>query len=339
MAEIADGARFACLGAGVEGLRLCENDELLFAGEQLARHPSEGELRLTARSAGRYTWWLSAVRSAALWALARAVVANRNPIRGSTAHNISGVFEMIKATLLRPGMIIKHENDLCVIYSVDHRTPGNKRGSMQTRMRNLRNGDMMDYRFRAEEFVEKVVVDEIDFEFLYSDGDGHHFMNTENYEQLALQDDIVGDTKDYLIPNLPRENRVLRREADRRAAAGYGRPEGGGDGADHSESHRQRGDEAGETRNGAGGERAAVCGRGRQDQGRYVRRRATSSASSKFWQALLARSWLAGAVPMWFSTAPLLMSGAVFVSSLPIRPVAATLLSPVRRTTVRRPPP
>jgi elongation factor P len=100
-------------------------------------------------------------------------------------------------------MIIKHQGDLCVIYSVDHRTPGNKRGSMQTRMRNLRNGSMMDYRFRAEEFVEKVVVDEIQFEFLYKDGDGFHFMNTENYEQLALQEDIVGDTKDYLIPNLP----------------------------------------------------------------------------------------------------------------------------------------
>jgi elongation factor P len=62
---------------------------------------------------------------------------------------------------------------------------------------------MMDYRFRAEEFVEKVVVDEINFEFLYHDGDGYHFMNVENYEQLALQEDIVGDTKDYLIPNLP----------------------------------------------------------------------------------------------------------------------------------------
>ena len=110
---------------------------------------------------------------------------------------------MIKATQLRPGMIIKHEVDLCVVYSVDHRSPGNKRGSMQTKMRNLRNGNMMDFRFRAEETLEKVVVDEIQFEYLYSDGDGHHFMNTQNYEQLALQNDIVGDTKDYLIPNLP----------------------------------------------------------------------------------------------------------------------------------------
>jgi elongation factor P len=110
---------------------------------------------------------------------------------------------MIKATQLRPGMIIKHDGDLHVVYSVDHRTPGNKRGSMQTKMRNLRSGSMVDYRFRAEEAIEKVVVDELAFEYLYSDGDGHHFMNTENYEQLQLQDDIVGDTKDFLIANLP----------------------------------------------------------------------------------------------------------------------------------------
>lgn len=109
----------------------------------------------------------------------------------------------IKATLLRSGMIIKHEGDLHMIFNVDHRTPGNKRAAMQTRMRNLRTGSMIDYRFRAEDFLEKVVVDELEFEYLYSDGEGHHFMNTENYEQMALGDDIVGDSKDYLIPNMP----------------------------------------------------------------------------------------------------------------------------------------
>ncbi|HKN59983.1 MAG TPA: hypothetical protein VJW93_02320, partial [Candidatus Acidoferrales bacterium] len=60
---------------------------------------------------------------------------------------------MIKATLLRAGMIIKHDGDLHVVYSVDHRTPGNKRAAMQTKMRNLRTGSMMDYRFRAEETI------------------------------------------------------------------------------------------------------------------------------------------------------------------------------------------
>ena len=110
---------------------------------------------------------------------------------------------MIKATLLRSGMIIKHEGDLYAVYNVDHRTPGNKRAAMQTKMRNLRTGAMIDYRFRAEDSIDKVTVDEIDFEYLYSDGDGHHFMNTENYEQIALGSDVVGDAKDYLIPNMP----------------------------------------------------------------------------------------------------------------------------------------
>jgi len=110
---------------------------------------------------------------------------------------------MIKATLLRSGMIIKHEGDLYAVYNVDHRTPGNKRAAMQTKMRNLRTGAMIDYRFRAEDVIDKVTVDEIEFEYLYSDGEGHHFMNNENYEQIALQDDIVGDAKDYLIPNMP----------------------------------------------------------------------------------------------------------------------------------------
>ena len=122
--------------------------------------------------------------------------------RGKTPKKIQE-HTMLKATLLRAGMIIKHEGDLYMVYNVDHRTPGNKRAAMQTRMRNLRTGSMIDYRFRAEDFIDKVTVDEVEFEYLYSDGEGHHFMNSENYEQLALQNDIVGDTKDYLIPNMP----------------------------------------------------------------------------------------------------------------------------------------
>src|SRR5580658_5405660 len=110
---------------------------------------------------------------------------------------------MVKATQLRPGMIIRHEGELYTIFSVDHRTPGNKRGSMQTRMRSLRTGSMLDYRFRAEETLERAILDDIEFEFLYSDGDGHHFMNSENYEQTTLQPDILGDAVNYLVPNMP----------------------------------------------------------------------------------------------------------------------------------------
>src|SRR5262249_21982888 len=109
--------------------------------------------------------------------------------------------DSIKATLLRPGMVIQHEGDLYSVFSTEHRTPGNKRGSMQTRMKNLRTGAIIDYRFRAEEFLDRAILDEIEYEYLYNEGDEYHFMNTENYEQMQMTKDELGETVYYLIPN------------------------------------------------------------------------------------------------------------------------------------------
>ena len=108
---------------------------------------------------------------------------------------------MVKATQLRPGMIILLDGDLCTVFSVEHRTPGNKRGSMQTKLRNLRSGSMVDYKFRAEDSVERAVVDEIEHEYLYVDAAGHHFMNTESYEQFALTREILGEAAEFMVPN------------------------------------------------------------------------------------------------------------------------------------------
>ena len=107
----------------------------------------------------------------------------------------------IKATLLRPGMVIQHEGDLYSVFSTEHRTPGNKRGSMQTRMKNLRTGAIIDYRFRAEEFVDRAILDEVEFEYLYSEDDEYHFMNTKTYEQMQMTKNELGETVYYLIPN------------------------------------------------------------------------------------------------------------------------------------------
>jgi elongation factor P len=107
----------------------------------------------------------------------------------------------VKATLLRPGMVIRHEGALYTVFSIEHRTPGNKRGSMQTRMKNLRTGAISDYRFRAEEFVERAILDEVEFEYLYKEGDSFHFMNTETYEQMQMSKEELGDSVFYLIPN------------------------------------------------------------------------------------------------------------------------------------------
>jgi len=108
---------------------------------------------------------------------------------------------MVKATQLRPGMIVVHDGELYTVFSVDHRTPGNKRGSMQTRMKNLRTGAIIEYRFRAEEFVDRAILDEIEFEYLYKEGDDFHFMNTKTYEQMQMTKDELGETVNYLIPN------------------------------------------------------------------------------------------------------------------------------------------
>jgi len=108
---------------------------------------------------------------------------------------------MLKATQLRPGMVIRHEGELYTVHSVDHRTPGNKRGAMATKMRNLRTGAIMDYRFRAEEFLDRAVFDEIEYEYLYSEAEAHHFMHTATYEQIQLTADVLGDAVYYLIPN------------------------------------------------------------------------------------------------------------------------------------------
>ncbi|PYX61930.1 MAG: elongation factor P [Acidobacteria bacterium] len=108
----------------------------------------------------------------------------------------------IPATQLRPGMIIKHNNDLHSVFSVEHRTPGNLRAFIQAKLRNLRTGAMFEHRFRSPDPIEKITVDEVEMQYLYNDGDDYYFMNTENYEQTHLRRDVLGDAVDYLIPNL-----------------------------------------------------------------------------------------------------------------------------------------
>jgi elongation factor P len=112
------------------------------------------------------------------------------------------VFMAIPATQLRPGMIIKHNNDLHSVFKVEHRTPGNLRAFIQAKLRNLRTGAMFEHRFRSADAIDKVTVDEISMEYLYNDGDDYYFMNTETYEQTHLTRDTLGEAVDYLTANL-----------------------------------------------------------------------------------------------------------------------------------------
>ena len=108
----------------------------------------------------------------------------------------------IPATQMRPGMIIKHNDQLHLVFAVEHRTPGNLRAFIQAKLRNIRSGAMFEHRFRSGDAIERVIVDEVSMEFLYNDGDDYYFMNPEHYEQTVLKQSTLGDSVEYLTPNL-----------------------------------------------------------------------------------------------------------------------------------------
>src|SRR3984893_18864100 len=109
---------------------------------------------------------------------------------------------LIQATQLRPGMIVEYNKDLWRIMTITHITPGNWRGMVQTKLRNIKTGSQTENRFRSEDRVERVILSQVMMQFLYQDGDDYNFMNTENYEQITIPRDLIEDVVGFLTPNL-----------------------------------------------------------------------------------------------------------------------------------------
>ncbi len=107
----------------------------------------------------------------------------------------------IPATQMRPGMIIKFKDELHMVFSIEHRTPGNLRAFIQAKLRNVRTGASFTERFRSPDPIERVYVDEIKMEYLYNDGDDYYFMD-DKFEQTMLTREILGDSVEFLTPNL-----------------------------------------------------------------------------------------------------------------------------------------
>jgi elongation factor P len=105
----------------------------------------------------------------------------------------------VQATRLRKGMLIKVDANLFRILELHHLTPGNKRAHIQVRMRNIRTMSLADHKFRAEEDVERAVLDEREMQYQYNDVDHYYFMDTTNFEQIQISAEALGDSKDYLI--------------------------------------------------------------------------------------------------------------------------------------------
>jgi len=108
----------------------------------------------------------------------------------------------MQANDLRPGMVIKFNNELHSVLSATHRTPGNLRAFVQVKMRNLRNNSSFEHRFASTDAVERVSLDEHEMEYLYAERDDYYFMNTESFEQIHLNKDLLGEQTEYLTGGL-----------------------------------------------------------------------------------------------------------------------------------------
>jgi elongation factor P len=109
---------------------------------------------------------------------------------------------MINATQIRKGMIIQVESELYKVLDTTHVTPGKGQALMQTKLRRISDQSLHDYRFRSRDRVEQVFLDTLEMEFLYQEGSDSIFMNTETYEQIRLDREVLGDAANYLVANV-----------------------------------------------------------------------------------------------------------------------------------------
>ncbi len=109
---------------------------------------------------------------------------------------------VIPATQIRRGMVIVFEGEPYRVVEFRHHTPGNLRAMVQAKLKNLRTGAGFEHRFRAADSIEPASMETHELEFMYQGGDRYHFMNTENYDQLEMDDEALGDAAPWMQPGM-----------------------------------------------------------------------------------------------------------------------------------------
>ena len=109
---------------------------------------------------------------------------------------------MIAATQIKRGMTIKLNGELYRVFSTMHITPGNWRGMVQTKLKSVKTGSIIENRFRSEDRVEQAYLETHEMEYLYTDGTDYYFMNTTTFEQIHLPLDLLEEAVPYLTPNI-----------------------------------------------------------------------------------------------------------------------------------------
>ena len=108
----------------------------------------------------------------------------------------------IQATRLKKGMLIKVDQDLFRVLELQHVTPGNLRGFVRVKLRNIRNGAMSDQKLRSEDTLDRATLDEREMQYLYKDGEHLYFMDTTSYDQIHISSELLGDSVNYLKPEM-----------------------------------------------------------------------------------------------------------------------------------------
>src|SRR5215210_6735744 len=142
-----------------------------------------------------------AVRS--VWCAPRFRPAPRvRPVRSGRAPINRGPSVKVIASQLRKGNIVEVDGKLYVILTAENIHPGKGTPVTQIDMRRISDGVKSSVRWKTTEQVERAHVEDREFQFLYQDGDGFHFMNMENYDQIPMQSDVIGEQAAYLHPEM-----------------------------------------------------------------------------------------------------------------------------------------
>lgn len=110
-------------------------------------------------------------------------------------------------------MLVKIEQDLFRVLELQHVTPGNLRGFVRVKFRNIRSGTLSDQKLRSEDTLDRATLEQRDMQYLYKDGDGFCFMDTESYEQIHISSEALGDSVNYLKPEMTVEVEFYGEEA------------------------------------------------------------------------------------------------------------------------------
>jgi len=105
-------------------------------------------------------------------------------------------------TQIRAGMTIIYKDMPHKVLTAKHGTPGNKRGFVQAKLRNLETGLSCENKFRSDEKVERAILNQKEMQYLYESGADYVFMDTDNYEQVTMTAEVLEGTTQYLLPDV-----------------------------------------------------------------------------------------------------------------------------------------